>query len=326
MNRQTNPTAASRDEERDLGFGSVVARESRKRLLNRDGTFNVARKGLSPLSSFNLYHAMLTITWGKFMAIVVFSYLVTNVLFALAYLACGPGALSVPDGLRVENPFWQAFFFSVHTLGTIGYGNITPAGMAANLIVTLEALFGLLGFALVTGLLFSRFSRPTAKILFSQNAIIAPYREMTAFEFRITNARRNQIIELNATVMYTQFENHDGTPMRRFYPLKLERDRVTFFSLSWTIVHPIDEKSPLYGKTEQDLDAANAEILILLTGIDETFSQTVHTRSSYKADEIVWHARFDNIYNPPSPSGRLTIDVQKLGSIEQLETRSGSER
>lgn len=316
MNTQPLPPTQN-PEERDLGFGSYVARESRRRLLNRDGSFNVARSGLNPWSSFYFFHTMLTITWGKFFGIVVFAFFASNALFACAYLLAGPGSLMVPEGLDAGGPFWQAFFFSIHTMGTIGYGNITPVGLTANFIVAVEALFGLLAFALVTGLFFARFSRPTAKILFSDCALIAPYRGMTAFEFRITNGRRNQIIELQATVMLSIFVEENGRRLRRFFPLSLEREKVTFFSLSWTIVHPIDQNSPLHGMTDADLRERDAEFLILLTGIDETFSQTVHTRSSYLADEVVWHARFTDIYNPPSPSGRLTIDIRKLNSIEK---------
>ncbi|MDX2041458.1 MAG: ion channel [Acidobacteriota bacterium] len=311
--------ATEQDENRDLGFGSKVAGESSKRLLNRDGSFNVARTGLNSLAAFSLYHSLLQISWPKFFGFVVVGYLIANAVFACAYMACGDGALLVPENLQIGNQFWEAFFFSVHTMATIGYGNITPVGIAANLVVTFEALFGLMGFALITGMLFSRFSRPTAKILFSNKAVVAPYRGLTAFEFRITNGRCNEIIELHATVMYSQFEDVGGRRLRRFYPLQLERERVAFFTLSWTLVHPIDESSPLSGKTEQDLLAANAEILVLLTGIDETFSQTVHTRSSYQADEIVWQAKFGDIYNPPTPTGRLTIDVRKLHSIEPVE-------
>ncbi|MEK7832754.1 MAG: ion channel [Acidobacteriota bacterium] len=317
MDTQPLTTANNQDENRDLGFGSKVAGESRRRLLNRDGSFNVARTGLNPLAAFSLYHSLLRISWPGFFGFVIVGYLIANAVFACAYVLCGDGALLVPENLQIGNRFWEAFFFSVHTMATIGYGNITPVGIAANLVVTFEALFGLLGFALVTGMLFSRFSRPTAKILFSETAVIAPYRGITAFEFRITNGRCNEIIELNATVMYSQFEEVGGRPLRRFYPLKLERERVAFFTLSWTLVHPIDETSPLFGKTEQDLLAIDAEVLILLTGIDETFSQTVHTRSSYKADEIIWRAKFGDIYNPPTPTGRLTIDVRKLHSIER---------
>lgn len=311
---------ANEEMNRDLGFGAVVARESRKRLLNRDGTFNVSRRGISQWSTINLYHILLTLPWWNFFGLVTLFYLAANSLFGIGYLLCGPQALVAPEGLMVENRFARAFFFSVHTMATIGYGNITPVGLAANLLVTFEALFGLLSVALITGILFARFSRPTAKILFSHEAIIAPYRDLTAFEFRITNARRNQLINLEAKIIYAQFEaGPNGNPIRRFYQLPLERDAVVFFSLSWTVVHPIDEQSPLYGKTERDVLDADGEFLILLTGIDETFSQTVHARTSYKADEIIWRARFADIYNPPTKTGSLTIDVRKLDSIELVD-------
>src|SRR5262249_3235644 len=163
-----------------------------------------------------------------------------------------------------------------------------------------------LGVTLATGILFARFSRPTARILFSKQAVMAPFRDGQAWMFRITNARSNQLIELSATVMYAQFEESEGQPIRRFYPLPLELSKVTFFSLSWTIVHPINEDSPLYGLTEADLRARDAEFLILLTGTDETFSQIVNARSSYKFDEVVWGAKFASIYNKPRPGGKVT--------------------
>ncbi len=315
----------SPEENRDLGFGAVVARESRLRLLNRDGSFNVAREGINHWSTINLYHALLTISWARFMGLICLGYLAINALFGAAFLLCGPDALRVPPELGIENRFLQAFFFSVHTFGTIGYGNITPSGFAANLLVTIESLFGLLSVAFATGLLFARFSRPTARIIFSERAIVAPYRDLTAFEFRITNARDNQIIELSANVIFSRFVTENGRRVRRFSQVKLEREKVAFFSLSWTIVHPIDEESPLYGWTERDLAEAEAEFLILLTGIDETFSQTVHTRSSYRFDEVVWQAKFGDIYNPPTATGRLTIDVRKLHSIEIVGFDGGRE-
>ncbi len=309
--------ASLREEERDLGFGSVVARENRGRLLNRDGSFSVARTGLGFWTSISPYHALLTMSWGLYLALASFSYLVVNALFACAYLLCGPEALAGVREGQVHSEFLRAYFFSVQTLATIGYGHISPSGMPANILVTIESLVGLLGFALVTGLLFARFSRPTARILFSDTAVMAPYRGMTAFEFRIANQRSNQIIELEAKVLYSRMERSEGTDVRRFYELALERRKVTFFPLSWTIVHPIDASSPLHGITDNDLRASDAEFLILLTGIDETFSQTVHARSSYKADEIVWNARFTNIFNRPSGDGPLTIDVSRIHSIAQ---------
>ncbi len=307
------------DENRDLGFGSRVSDESQKRLLNQDGSFNVARTGLSFWASLNPYHALLTMSWSKFLGSFVATYFITNAIFAIGYLLCGPGALLVPENLQISNRFWIAFFFSVDTMATIGYGNITPVGMGANWLVTIEALFGILSVALVTGILFARFSRPTAKILFSENIVIAPYRGITALEFRITNTRRSQIIQLEAKVLLARFENEGGKKIRQFVGLDLERQKVVFFPLSWTLVHPIDESSPLFGVTEGDLLDSNAEVLILLSGIDETFSQLVHTRSSYQANEIIWQAKFNDVYNPPTQSGRLTIDVRKLHSIELLD-------
>jgi inward rectifier potassium channel len=311
---------SSDEENKDLGFGSVVARESRQRLLNRDGTFNVARKNLNLWTSVNFYHSLLVMPWLGFLAIVAIFYVFINSMFALAYIACGIESLAVPANSLVKNSFLQGFFFSVQTFATIGYGHVNPVGLMANIIVTIESIISLLSFALVTGLVFARFSRPTAKILFSEKAIIAPYRGISAFEFRITNLRKNQIIELEAKVLFARFEDVDGRPLRRFYTLPLERNKVTFFPLSWTIVHPIDQESPLHNLTPQNFIDTDAEFLILLTGIDETFSQTVHARSSYKADEIVWNAKFKDIFNYPKANEPLTIDVDKLHSIERQDT------
>jgi inward rectifier potassium channel len=308
----TRPGIVGGEEARDLGFGAVVSRESRQRLLNRDGSFNVARRGLRLGTSLSPYHLLLTTSWTRFMGLVVGSYVVLNGGFALAFLLCGPAALT--GGLDVG--FSRAFFFSVETFSTIGYGNIVPVGTAANLVVTAEALVGLLWLALATGLLFARFSRPTAKVLFSRTAVIAPYRGMTAFEFRIANARSSQLIEVQATVMFARIEDVRGRPVRRFYSLTLERDSVTFFPLSWTIVHPIDETSPLRGMSRDDLRKCDGEFLVLLAGVEETFAQRVHARSSYKWDEIVWDAKFSDIMQHPSGKEDVTIDVGRLHTIE----------
>ena len=311
------PQAAKDDINRDLGFGAVVARQSRQRLLNRDGSFNVRRDGMKPFASLSLYHHLLTVSWSKFLGLVVVSFLAVNTVFALFYLACGPGALRGTSAAEMGgNQFLRAFFFSVETFATIGYGHISPSGLAANLVVTLESLFGLLGFALATGLLFARFSRPTARIVFSERAIIAPYQDQTAFEFRIVNSRSNQLIEVQCQVLLARFKSKDGD--REFLPLTLERSKVTFFPLSWTVVHPIDESSPLFGRTDADLRGHSAELLIVLTGFDETFSQTVHTRSSYTAREVVWGAKFKNMFNPPTPDGIVSIDVARLHAYERV--------
>jgi inward rectifier potassium channel len=304
------------DENSDLGFGSVVSSESRQRLLNRDGSFNVYRTGLGFWASLSLYQALINASWIKFLSIATAAYFVINLIFAFAYVLCGPGALVGPDGSAYGNNFLRAFFFSVETFSTVGYGIINPIGVAANVVVTVECLMGILFVALATGLIFARFSRPTARIIYSERAVVAPYRGITAFMFRIVNARSSQIIELHASVLLTKFENVDGRLLRRYYPLKLERNKVVFFPLSLTIVHPIDPESPFHGLTEKDLKDANAEVLIVLTGTDEIFSQTVHSRSSYTADEIVWNARFSDVFNRSDDSGLLTVDIKRLHQIE----------
>ena len=303
------------EEPKDLGFGSIVGGVNERRLLNRDGTFNPRRKGLPFFSSLSLYHYFLTLTWPRFFALVIVGYLVANTLFAVGYLACGPGALVGTVPTAMGNEFWRAFFFSVETLATIGYGNVTPNGMAAHLVMTAESLAGLLFFAMATGVLFARFSRPTAALRFSDRAVVTPYRGVTAFMFRVANARSNQLVELEAKVLFSRIEGAS----RRYDELALERSRVTFFPLSWTVVHPIDDSSPLRGVTHDELAAKDAEFMILITGNDETFSQTVHARSSYKPEEIAYGHRFVSVYNPIDASGIVSIDVRKLSDTEPAD-------
>jgi inward rectifier potassium channel len=303
---------ASPAEPNDLGFGSVIGGANERRLLNRDGSFTSRRDGLPFLSSLSFYHYFLTISWPRFFGIMAGLYVAANTAFALAYLACGTDSLIATTNTGVTNAFWRAFFFSVETLATVGYGNVTPTGLVAHFVMTAESFAGLLVFALGTGLLFARFSRPTAAVAFSTRAVVGPYHGRTAFMFRIANARSNQLVELEAKVLYSRIEN----AVRTYDQLALERTRVVFFPLSWTIVHPIDERSPLFGVTPEMLAANDAEFMIMLGGTDETFSQTVHARSSYKPPEIRFGHRFANIYNPVDDKGIVSIDLRKLSETE----------
>ncbi|MBC7789058.1 MAG: transporter [Anaerolineae bacterium] len=306
---------------KDLGFGAEVARGTRQRLLNPDGSFNVLREGLDPFSSLSLYHWLLTISWPKFIGFITGSYVVVNTLFAFAFLLLGPDALQSSTGSFAGQPFYRAFFFSVDSFATIGYGNIYPVGVAANTLVTIEALLNILGIALATGVIFARFSRPSAKVVYSRNAIVAPYRDKNALEFRIANTRSNQLIEVQIQVILTKIEQVGGSTVRKFYDLGLERNRVVFFALSWTVVHPIDSSSPMWGLTQKDLVDADAEILILLIGTDETASQTVHSRSSYKADEIVWGAKFANMFLRTEAEGIVGMNLSRIHEIEMVYSR-----
>jgi inward rectifier potassium channel len=302
----------------DLGFGSVVVRESRRRLLNKDGSFNVRREGSRFWESLSAYHYLLTISWPRFFAIVVSSFLATNAVFAVIYVLAGDGALRGARADAPGGPFGEAFFFSVHTLATIGYGDIAPATLTAHLIVTVETLIGLVGVAVIAGISFGRFSRPVARIRFSRNAVIAPYHGGRAFMFRIVNQRSNQLVDLQARVLLSRRKRDAATNDREFISLGLERDSVAFFPLSWTVVHAIDAESPLSDWTSEDLVECDVEFLVLLNGFEETFSQTVHTRSSYKANEIVWGARFRSMFNPTDEDGVISVDIRKLDEIERV--------
>jgi inward rectifier potassium channel len=307
---------SSEDINLDLGFGAVVTRESRERLLNRDGTFNVRREGLKYWESLSLYHYFLTISWPKFMTYVVGSYIAANTLFAFGYLACGDGALTGFDKAFTFGRFGIAFFFSVETIATIGYGNIVPLTLAANVLMTIESLVGIVSFAIVAGIVFARFARPMAEIVFSRSAVIGPYRDVKAFMFRIVNQRRSELVDVKANVILARRKKGGSDLDREFISLKLERPGVAFFPLAWTVVHPIDQSSPLWDYDEQDLRECDVEFLVMLNGFDETFSQNVHTRSSYKSSEVVWGARFRTVFNPPRPDGTISIDVRKLHEIE----------
>jgi inward rectifier potassium channel len=302
------------DLDRDLGLGSRLA-QTHQRFLKRDGSFNVVRKGLSAFRSLSVYHTLLTISWTRYFLSIVAAYFTTNFVFASLYWLCGPTALHGAEAESSGERFVEGFFFSVQTLATIGYGRISPVGLTANLLVTVEALVGLLGFALATGILFARVARPTARIVFSDRAVVAPYRGVTGLMFRIANERKSQLIEVEATVSLGMWDPH--TRQRQFHELALERRRVVFFPLHWVIVHPIDQKSPLWGLTPEELAKSEAEVFVLLTAVDETFSDTVHARSSYQYDEVVWGAKFSDMFLKTG-DGRLGIDLRRIHDIERV--------
>lgn len=285
-----------------------------RRAINRDGTFNVHRKG-TRLRDVNVYLKLIDTTWPRFLLIVLAAFLLINVIFAGIYLALGIEHL---QGVEPEmGAFVNAFFFSIHTLTTVGYGNIYPRGVAANSVSAIEAATGLMVFAIGTGLLYGRFSRPSARILFSDHALIAPYQDGASLQFRVTNARSNVLMDLEARVLLMTVEPVGGKLKRDYVELPLERRRVYFFPLTWTVVHPIDSASPLYGKTAQDLARTSSEILILLQGFDDTFSQVVHARYSYRHDEILWGAKFVQAFHV-NPEGDLVLDVNRIHELTML--------
>lgn len=315
--------AFEKEQDRDLGFGEKVSRESRERLLNRDGSFNVERTGLKLFSVLNPYHFLLTMSWTRFIGATLLVYFLSNVVFGVFYGIMGAEALVDTSSSPTENIFLRGFFFSVQTFATIGYGTIHPVGIIPNLLVTIESYYSMIMTALVTGIVFARFARPTAKILFSEQALIAPYQDKTAFMMRLVNSRNNQMIEVEAKIMFSRLVEENGKKNRRFEMLELERERVVFLPLAWTIVHPIDEKSPMFGLTEEDLKNSDAEFAVLLSGMDETYAQIVHTRTSYKPHELKHGYKFSSIYNEVESGEKISIDVRKLSKIEKISDFNG---
>ncbi|RZK60323.1 MAG: ion transporter [Pedobacter sp.] len=297
-------------EEDDLGFGKGPMGKD-QRMMNADGTSNVKRIGRPIFSSNDTYNWLISMSWRKFMFIILMAYLAINILFASIYVLIGIENLHGAPGITTRDHFFDAFFFSAQTISTVGYGHISPVGFLTSCIAAFESMLGLLAFALATGLLYGRFSRPNAKIIYSKNMVVALYKEITGLMFRLANGRNNQLIEIEVQMVFTINQVVDGKKTRRFLPLELERNKIGLLSLSWTVVHPIDEKSPLFGMTKEEMMEGETEVLILLNAFDDIFSQTVHSRASYLDEHILFKHRFSPILSQDE-EGITTLDLSKL--------------
>ncbi len=300
--------------DRELGFGKVLAPNSR--LMNSDGSFTGLREAINYWD--NTYHYLVTISWRHFFFLALAFFIFINVCFGTLYFFMGVENFNgITPGSPLHN-FVQAFFFSSQTLTTVGYGHISPNGMSISVVASFESFLGLLTFALISGLLYGRFSRPLAQVAFSENLLVSPYNSGQGLMFRMVNARKSELIETEVQVLmaFNQSDNA-GNTARKFYPLKLEVAKISFFSLSWTIVHPLDDDSPIIDFSEQDLINANAEFMVLVKGTDEIFQQVVHARHSYSADEIVWNAKFTPIlqYNE---AGVPKVMTSRVGRYEKV--------
>jgi inward rectifier potassium channel len=254
-------------------------------------TLAIRRVGLKRAVWSDLYHFLIDKSWGRLLGLLALVYTVANALFALCYLAGGDSIIGARKG-----SFTDAFFFSVQTLATIGYGTMSPRTTYAHLLVTVEAFAGTLFVAMVTGLVFSKFSRPTSRVMWSERAVITLRDGVPSLMFRVANIRANQIVEARLRVALARDEvTREGERVRRFYDLPLVRERNVMFVLTWTAIHPITPESPLYGYDEAKLRASRVQLICSLTGIDETFAQTVHARHAYQATDLAWNQRFVDI-------------------------------
>ena len=260
----------------------------------------------------DLYHYLVTASWPALIGIIALAFLIANLVFAVGYYLDG----------GVENAryrsFADMFFFSVQTMATIGYGKLVPVTLFSNILVSIEALTGLLALALMTGLVFAKFSRPTARVRFSRYLVVGPRDGTTSLMIRMANMRANRIVEANIHVVLARSETTvEGESIRRFYDLTMTRNRSAMFALSWTAVHRIVEGSPLFGQTRDSLANGRSEIVVSITGLDETFSQTIHARHTYELDEIIWGARFADVLIL-DPDGTRSIDYSRFDDVEML--------
>ena len=284
----------------------------------RKRSTNLGLKGDRPIRGAptraldDLYHYLVTASWPSLVGIIALAFIIANLVFAIGYYFDG----------GVENAryrsFADMFFFSVQTMATIGYGNMVPVTLFSNLLVSIEALTGLVALALMTGLVFAKFSRPTARIRFSRYMVVGPRDGTTSLMIRMANMRANRIVEANIHVVFTRWETTvEGESIRRFYDLAMTRNRSAMFVLSWTAVHRIVEGSPLFGQTHDSLANSQPEIVVSITGLDETFSQTIHARHTYELDEIIWAARFADVLIL-DPDGSRSIDYTRFDDVEML--------
>lgn len=263
------------------------------------------------------YHHMLTLPWPWFLLIGSVGYLLANAVFAALYLL-------QPGSIQNARPgsFWDAFFFSVQCLSTIGFGNLLPATPYANALVTVEAIAYLAVTALATGLVFTRISRPTARVMFAQNAVVGAYNGVPTLSFRLGNRRLSQILEATVAVSLLKYERTvEGDTFRRFYDLRLARSHTPVFSLTFNVMHPIDEHSPLIGLTAETMEDAAAEILVTVSGLEEFTTQTVHARYSYDWTEILWDRRFADVFRFDD-AGRRVIDYGRFHDTEPAVSSS----
>ncbi len=295
----------------DLGLGTQV-----KRLVNKDGTFNIRRIGLG-FNTVNSYQYLIRMSWTRFLILVTAGLFLLNTAFAIAYFSAGSEGLS---GIVPGSPwdhFIQCFFFSFQTFTTVGYGHIAPRDNFLSFLSALEAMTGLMVFAIITGLLYGRFAKPSAKILFSENMLMSNYKDGNGLQFRIVNKRSSTIMEVTARVILSYQEK--GKP-RAYEIIELERDFVTLFPLNWTIVHPINAKSPLYNKEYTFLSERDAEFIVVIKGYDDTFSQEVNAIHSYRYNEIIWGATFDQMYEVGNDN-IVELDFGKLNSYHKINLK-----
>lgn len=304
--------------DKNSGFGTN-SNNYGGRFVNKDGTPNIEKRGMHLLRRISWYHTMIDMPTWKFMFILFSFYIAINFLFASIYFAIGIEHL---NGIVASQSEWakfgQAYFFSAQTFTTVGYGHISPTGFLTSALSAAEALIGLLSFAIATGLFFGRFSKPTAFLKFSHNALISPYNDDKALMIRLAPFKNTNFTDAEAKITLGISIEENGVMTNKFYSLELELNKINALTLSWTLVHPITERSPLYKFTQEDFASIHGEILVFIKTFDDMYSNTVAARTSYTFKEVLYGAKFDPMYNRSKDNSKTTLHLDKLNSHQAI--------
>jgi inward rectifier potassium channel len=309
VTKRINPVSK---ENNDTGFSTTGVLNG-SRFINRDGTFNLHRKGWSFWDRFSIFHFMISLPLWKFITIIVTFFFSINLVYAGLYYLIGPSEFigfisTTPGGI-----FKELYFFSTETFTTVGYGRVNPTGDMANLVAAVEAMSGFLSFALATGLIYGRFARPRAHLAFSDQAIISPYKDKTALMFRFAGYKQNHalsdvIVQVNLAMLIRE----NGVAKYRYYNLPLERSRIESMPMNWTVVHPIDEESPLAGLTREDLATNDMEVYVLVRGFNDVYGNIVQQRTSYTYREIQFNRKFIPMFH--ETDNGTVLELNKLSN------------
>jgi inward rectifier potassium channel len=298
------------------GFGNA-AEYYGGRLINKDGSPNVKKSGIGFLERYSWYHSMLAMSGTTFFLVILLFFIVVNTLFAVIYYSIGIEHLAGMNRGSGITEFGEAFFFSAQTFTTVGYGRISPTGFLTSAVSSIQALIGLLSFAVATGLMYGRFSRPKAYLKFSGNALISPYKEGAALMFRLAPFKNATLTDIECKVVMGMTIEEHGKMINRFFPLDLELDKVNVLTLNWTLVHPISENSPLQQFTKTDFEKLNGEIIVFIKAFDDMFSNTVVSRTSYAFSEVVFGAKFSPMFHRDIQNSITVLDLGKLNEFEE---------
>ncbi len=302
----------------DTGFGGNPDNYG-GRFVNRDGTYNVRKEGVPFYQRFSLYHTMLNMPSWKFFGTLFTFYLTVNFIFGIVYYFVGSREFVGVLGTTQWQYFKEMFFFSTETYTTVGYGRVNPVGDTANSIAAVESMLGFLSFAIATGLLYGRFSKPKAFLLFSKDALISPYRDGSALMFRLATYKdHHTMTNVDIKVTAAMLVEENGQTTYKFYDLNLERNKVESLPMNWTVVHPLTSDSPIYDFTREDMKKADLEIYVSIRAFDDVYSSVVQQRTSYTWEEILFGRKFVQMYRE-SDDGRTTIvELQRIHDHKEV--------